>query len=201
MAAHALLNQRVDWHNRIITTFDKYADERQGSSDVSEDFIMDVTAGSSLVKTLSDDVYDLVVQEAPTLPGTFAELGELNELIHDKSSFQELCDLVYNILLNTKFMFNVVDRVLRGAFDDLGMSRDTSEVAIHGSGERRNSVKDLTEKTDRCNTADIVGYDSSGGQMEAYASHKRYIRLDLEKVQYAERVLPYSRYSMFGIHR
>ncbi|KAF9945092.1 hypothetical protein BGZ65_011191, partial [Modicella reniformis] len=57
-------NQRVDLDNRIIATFDQYADEHQGLSDIGRDFIMDVTAGSSFVKSLPDvpdDIYDLVV--------------------------------------------------------------------------------------------------------------------------------------------
>lgn len=129
-----------------------------------QDFIMDVTAGSALAKSLPDDTYNLVVSDIPTMPNSFVELEELNQLIHGKSSFQALQDLVYSIPLNTKarrylyasvqgdskylpryshlpgkderqLMIDVVDPVLQGTFDVFGMPRDLLEVAIVGSGE------------------------------------------------------------------
>lgn len=125
---------------------------------------MDVTAGSALAKSLPDDTYNLVVSDIPTMPNSFVELEELNQLIHGKSSFQALQDLVYSIPLNTKarrylyasvqgdskylpryshlpgkderqLMIDVVDPVLQGTFDVFGMPRDLLEVAIVGSGE------------------------------------------------------------------
>ncbi|KAG0209978.1 hypothetical protein BGX31_002013 [Mortierella sp. GBA43] len=152
-----------------------------------QDFIMDVTAGSALAKSLPDDTYNLVVSDIPTMPNSFVELEELNQLIHGKSSFQALQDLVYSIPLNTKarrylyasvqgdskylpryshlpgkderqLMIDVVDPVLQGTFDVFGMPRDLLE-------ERRNLVKHTTERIDRCKSADFVGYDNCSRQL------------------------------------
>ncbi|KAF9346497.1 hypothetical protein BGX34_003852 [Mortierella sp. NVP85] len=247
MAAYALYNQRIDWNDQVITAFDQYVNEHQDLSDVGGDFIMDITAGSSLVKSLPDHIYGLVESDAPTLPDSFAELVELNELISGKSSFQALQDLVYSIPLNTKvrrflyasvqgyakyfprhshlpdkderqLMIDVVDPVLQGAFDVFDMSRNVSEVAIVGSGERRNLEKTSTEKIDRCKRADFVGYDHYGRQIvlaecsTLYETDTRKLWADRWKLsramkdtldstmkKYGESVRPHSRFSVFGI--
>ncbi|KAG9061043.1 hypothetical protein KI688_007672 [Linnemannia hyalina] len=73
--------------DRIIAAFEQYANKHQNSLHVCKDFIMDFTAGPSLVKSLSDGIYDLLVPDAPTLPSISAELEELKQMIHGDSSF------------------------------------------------------------------------------------------------------------------
>lgn len=247
MAAYALFNQRVDWDDRVIAVFDQYMEEHHGSSDIAVDRIMDVTAGSSLAKSLTDEIYDLVLLDAPALPDSFAELDELSELMGNRTSFQELQDLIYSIPLNTKarrflygsvqgfakyfprhthlpdkderqLMIDLVDPVLQGAFDVFGMSRDVSEVAIVGSGERRNLEKQPSEKIDRCKRADFVAYDNCGRQLvlaecsTIYETDQRKLSADKWKIsramkdtydstikKYGEKVRPHSRLSVFGV--
>ncbi|KAG0329810.1 hypothetical protein BG004_002239 [Podila humilis] len=247
MAAYALFNQRVDWDDEIVDKFNQYTDEHQGQSDIGEDYIMDITAGSSLVKSFPDDVYNMVMADAPTLPRNFPELEELKELIGDKSTFLSLQELVYNVPLNTKvrrfvyagvqgyskyfprnthlpdkderqLMIDIIDPVLQGALDVFDISRDVSEIAILGSGERRNYVKNPTEKIDRCKRADFVGYDNGDRQLllaecsTMYETDARKLLADRWKLsramkdtfdstmkKCAERVQPHSQFSVFGL--
>ncbi|KAF9163905.1 hypothetical protein DFQ26_002018 [Actinomortierella ambigua] len=94
------------------SAFDQYADEHQGRSDVSEDFIMDLTADSSFASSLPGDIADLVLADHPSLPITFPELAELTQLIGGRSSFQDIRDLIYSTPINTNvrhFLYASVD--------------------------------------------------------------------------------------------
>ena len=184
----------MDWNDQIIATFNKYTEGQQGSSEVAMDRIMDLTAGSCLAKSLADDIYELAMLDSPTLPSSFKELQELDELMGNKKSFHELQDLVYNTLPNTKvrrylygsvqgfskyfprhphlpdkderqLMFDVLDAVFQGAFDVFDMARDVSEVAIIASGERKNMERQPSDKIERCKRADFVAYDNCDRQL------------------------------------
>ncbi|KAF9146264.1 hypothetical protein BGX30_002520 [Mortierella sp. GBA39] len=89
------------WYDRIIAAFGQYADKHQNSLDVCEDF-MDFTVGSSLVKSLSSGIHDLLEPDAPTLASIFAKLEELKQLIHGNSLLKDLRNVVYGIPLKTE---------------------------------------------------------------------------------------------------
>ncbi|KAG0268049.1 hypothetical protein DFQ27_007678 [Actinomortierella ambigua] len=225
-AAYAQLNQRVEWDNRIIADFDQYADEHQGLSDVSEDYIMDLTADSSFISSLPRDIFDLVLLDLPSLPSAFPELAELNQLIDGRSSFQDLQDLVYNITPNTnvrrflygsvkgyskyfphhtplsdkderQLMIDIIDPVLQGAFEVFGMSRDLPDA--------NTGVDFIVRDSNACQLV-LAGCSAmyETDMRKFVADRWRLSRamkdtFDTTMTTYAESVLPHSRYSVFGI--
>ncbi|KAG0233614.1 Structural maintenance of chromosomes protein 6 [Actinomortierella wolfii] len=191
MAAYSLFNQRVDWDNQIIASFDLYADKHRGSSDVSEDFIMDFTIGSFWFKGLSSDIYDLAIVQG------YAKYFPRYSHLPDKGKHQ--------------FMIDIIDPVLRGAFEVFGMP----SCDIHIS--EGTSILESEESMD-LKTADFVGYDSYGNQLvlvqcstmyetdtkKLWADRRRLSRamkdaFDSTIKKYAEKVQPHRWYSVFGI--
>ncbi|KAF9563173.1 hypothetical protein EC968_004981 [Mortierella alpina] len=175
--------------------FEEYRAKRKSSLDLSADDIMDLTADSPFLEQIDDDKeVHVIIKDLPKLTNEFIEMQELDSLLGEQCSYEALQDKVFNTPPNTdvrRFLFRVVDSYsryfskcsdipktserqvtfdllspfIRGALQVFDVESDLGEIAIIGTGERRNANRDLADKLDKCKRADITGKDTRGNQV------------------------------------
>ncbi|KAF8933202.1 hypothetical protein BGZ58_006507 [Dissophora ornata] len=126
---------------------------------------MDLTTDSPFLKEVDDKEFDVILKDIPSLSGNL-EMKELDELLDEQRSYEELQDKVFNTPPNTpvrRFLFRVVDSYSRYFPKHSYIPR--IEIAIIGTGERRNASMDPTDKMKKCKRADITGNDTRGNQV------------------------------------
>ncbi|KAF9426711.1 hypothetical protein BGZ76_002643 [Entomortierella beljakovae] len=174
--------------------FKDYKQLRKASMDMAQDDIIDLTADSPFLDGLSDTAFNAVLVDFPTCEGVPDDLEELELLFGDTCSYEQLQDRVFNVAPNTpirRFMFRILDSYsryfpkhkdiphllerqamfdllcpfIRGALLVYNIESDLSEIAIIGSGVRKNIGKEASDKLSRCRLADITGNDGMGNQV------------------------------------
>ena len=178
----------------IGVLFQEYKQHRKASLEVAMDDIMDLTADSNFTAIISDTAFSAVINDLPKFESDSEELVELTLALEDVCSYEQLRDRVFNVAPNTpirRFLFRIVDcysryfpkhmdiphllerqamfdllcPFIRGALMVYNVESDVSEVAIIGSGMRKNFGKDASDKQSKCRLADITGNDGMGNQV------------------------------------
>ncbi|GJJ79221.1 hypothetical protein EMPS_11581 [Entomortierella parvispora] len=174
--------------------FKAYKQHCTASLDLAIDDIIDLTADSHFIAIISDTEFSAVLSDFPKFESDSEELVELTLALGGVCSYEQFRDRVFNDAPNTpirRFLFRIVDcysryfpkhmdiphllerqamfdllcPFIRGALLVYDVESDVSEIAIIGSGQRKNFGKDASDKQSKCRRADITGNDGMGNQV------------------------------------
>ncbi|KAG0049190.1 hypothetical protein BGZ83_005993 [Gryganskiella cystojenkinii] len=174
--------------------FEDYKQGRRSSLDIAQDDIIDLTADSPFLHDTSDAAFGAIIADFPTNDSVVDELVELTSALGETCSFEQFQDRVFNVPPNTpirRFIFRILDSYsryfpkhkdvphllerqamfdllcpfIRGALLVYDIESDISEIAIVGSGVRKNLGKEALDKLSKCRLADITGNDGMGHQV------------------------------------
>ncbi|KAF9083123.1 hypothetical protein BGX27_004247, partial [Mortierella sp. AM989] len=191
----------------IGVVFMNFKQQRRASLEIAQDDIIGITTESSFLDYTSDTEFNALVADFPKSEPEPQELEELTLLLGATCTYEELRDRVFNTPPNTpvrRFLFRIIDSYSRyfpnhkdvpsllerqAMFDLLcpftrsallvyDIESDVSEIPIVGSGLRKNSGKDASEKLSRCRLADITANDRVG------------IQVFLAELEYTREALP-----------
>ncbi|KAF8934975.1 hypothetical protein EDD21DRAFT_411778 [Dissophora ornata] len=117
--------------------------------------------------------FNAVLIEFPTRESVADDLAELMSVLGETCSYELFQDRVLNVAPNTPIchflerqaMLDLLRLFIRGALLVYDIESEISEIAIIGSGVRKNIGKEASDKLSKCRLADITGNDVMGNQV------------------------------------
>jgi len=103
---YATLNQRTTWQKESVNIgdlFQQHSTAPRASHDISRNRIIDITPSSPFLGNTSQEVFDAIAEDLPTLPTNtdVPELDELKGLLQQQTSFGGIRGMLWSIPLNT----------------------------------------------------------------------------------------------------
>ncbi|KAF9427248.1 hypothetical protein BGZ94_005230 [Podila epigama] len=185
------------------------------SEDSERPSLKDLTADSAFLTYTSDTEFRAIMSDFPTSDNVPTEVDELSSLLGLSCSYEVLRDRVFATPPNTpirRFLFKIIESYsryfprhndvpslmerqamfdllcpfIRSALFVYEVESVLSEIPIVGSGLRKNSSKDPSDKLSKCRLADITGEDRVGATASITLENTRILLESLELFELLE---------------